>query len=108
MSKVSDVTAQTFDEDVLQASTPVLVDFWAEWCGPCKMIGPAVDAIAEEYAGKLEVRKVNIDKEAGIAAKYSIMSIPTLVLFKGGQAVEQIVGAQPKQSIMAKVLPHLT
>ena len=107
MSKAADVTAQDFDKEVLQSDIPVLVDFWAEWCGPCRMIGPSVDAIADEQAGKLKVVKLNIDTEASIAAKYGIMSIPTLVLFNKGQIVEQIVGAMPKQKLEEKITPHL-
>jgi thioredoxin 1 len=108
MSSSAEVTAQNFDEEVLQSDIPALVDFWAEWCGPCRMIAPAVDAIAGEYSGKLKVCKLNVDTEATIAAKYSVMSIPTLILFKGGEVAEQIVGAMPKQKIVEKILPHLT
>ena len=108
MSNAADVTAQDFDKEVLQSDVPVLVDFWAEWCGPCRMIAPSVDAIAGEYAGKLKVLKLNIDKEASTAAKYGVMSIPTLILFKKGQIVEQIVGAMPKQKLEEKITPHLT
>ena len=108
MSSAADVTAQDFDNEVLQSDTPVLVDFWAEWCGPCKMIAPSVDAVAEEYAGKLKVYKLDVDKDATIAAKYGVMSIPTLILFKGGEVVEQIVGTLPKQEIVEKISAHLT
>lgn len=107
MSNAADVTAQDFDKEVLQSDIPVLVDFWAEWCGPCRMIAPAVDAIAGEYAGKLKVLKLNIDKEASVAGKYGVMSIPTLIVFKKGQVAEQIVGALPKQKIEEKITPHL-
>lgn len=106
MSSAADVTAQDFDKEVLQSEIPVMVDFWAEWCGPCRMIAPSVDAIAEEYAGKLKVMKVNVDTDATIASKYGVMSIPTLILFKGGAVVEQIVGALPKQKIIDKILTH--
>ena len=107
MSKALDVTAKDFDAEVLQSEIPVLVDFWAEWCGPCRMIAPSVDAIADEHAGSLKVVKVNIDQEASIAGKYGIMSIPTLILFKGGEVAEQIIGVMPKQKIVEKVEPHL-
>jgi thioredoxin 1 len=107
LSNAADVTAQDFEKEVLQSEIPVLVDFWADWCGPCRMIAPFVDAIAGEYAGKLKVLKLNIDTEAAVASKYGVMSIPTLILFKGGQAAEQIVGALPKQKIEEKITPHL-
>ena len=107
MSNAAEITAQDFEKEVLQSETPVLVDFWAEWCGPCRMIAPFVDAIAGEQAGKLKVLKLNIDKEASVAAKYGVMSIPTLILFKSGQVAEQIVGALPKQKIEEKITPHL-
>ena len=108
MSKAADVTAQDFDKEVLHADIPVLVDFWAEWCGPCRIIASSIDAIAEEHAESLKVRKLNVDKESAIAAKYGIMSIPTLILFKGGQVIEHVVGVLPKQKIVEKILPHLT
>ncbi|HUV05890.1 MAG TPA: thioredoxin [Armatimonadota bacterium] len=106
MSSPAEVTAQNFDKEVLQSEIPVLVDFWAEWCGPCKMIAPSVNAIAEEYAGKLKVLKLDVDTEATVAARYGVMSIPTLILFKGGKVAEQIAGALPKQKIVEKILPH--
>jgi thioredoxin 1 len=108
LSNAAEITAQDFDKEVLESEIPVLVDFWAEWCGPCKMIAPAVDAIAGEYAGKLKVLKLDIDKEASVAAKYGVMSIPTLIVFKKGQVAEQIVGAMPKQKIEEKITPHLS
>ena len=108
MSSAAEVTAQDFDKEVLQSDIPVLVDFWAEWCGPCKMIGPSVDAVAEEYAGRLKVLKLNVDTEASIAAKYAIMSIPTLIVFKNGEVAEQMVGALPKREMEEKLSPHLT
>lgn len=107
MSKAAAVTAQDFDKEVLQSDVPVLVDFWAVWCGPCRMIAPFVDDISEEFAGKLKVLKVDMDSESSIGAKYGIMSIPTLILFKGGNVAEQIVGALPKQKIIEKITPHL-
>lgn len=107
MSSAAEVTTQDFESEVLKSNVPVLVDFWAEWCGPCRMIAPIVDQISQENEGRLKVRKLNVDKESTIAAKYGIMSIPTLILFKGGSVAEQIVGAQPKEKILEKVKAHL-
>ena len=104
---VLEVTDKNFETEVLKSDLPVLVDFWAEWCGPCKVIGPIVSEIAEELSGKLKVAKVNVDDAQDLAGKFNIMSIPTLLLFKGGKAVEQIVGAVPKDQILAKVNPQL-
>jgi thioredoxin 1 len=101
------VNNQNFEQEVLKSEVPVLVDFWAPWCGPCRMIAPHVDAIAAELTGKLKVVKLNTDEAADVAGRYGIMSIPTLMVFKGGQVVEQMVGAQQKAQILAKVTPHL-
>jgi thioredoxin 1 len=96
-----------WDTDVLASDTPVLVDFWAEWCGPCRMMGPAVDAVAEENAGKVKVGKLNVDENPGSAMRYNIRGIPTLLLFKGGQIVEQRVGATGKADIQKMIDSHL-
>lgn len=95
------VTAAEFDTKVLQSEVPVLVDFWAEWCGPCKAIAPHIEALAQEYAGRVKVYKVNVDQDQEIAIRYGIMNIPTLLLFKNGQVVDHLVGAEPKQRIAA-------
>ncbi|MGE3182323.1 MAG: thioredoxin [Phycisphaerae bacterium] len=87
-----------FDSEVLNASGPVVVDFWAEWCGPCRALGPVIDELADDYAGKVKIGKLDIDKAQGIAARYNVMSIPTVIIFESGEAVEKINGAQPKQS----------
>jgi thioredoxin 1 len=103
MSQAVAVTTGDFESQVLQSSVPVLIDFWAVWCGPCKMIAPHVDAVASEYEGRVKVLKVNVDEEPEIAGKYGIMSIPTLLFFKGGKVVDQVVGAVPKSTITSKL-----
>ena len=102
-----DFTDATFDKDVLNSDVPVLVDFWAEWCGPCRMMTPTVDAIANDYAGKVKVGKVNVDENGGTAMRYNVRGIPTLLLFKGGQIVEQKVGAVGKPELQKMIEAHL-
>ncbi|PIV57164.1 thioredoxin [Candidatus Desantisbacteria bacterium CG_4_10_14_0_8_um_filter_48_22] len=101
------VTDENFKAEVLDAKIPVLVDFWAEWCMPCKMIAPTVEAIAKEYEGKLKVCKLNVDDAPVTATQYSVMSIPTLLLFKNGKVVDKTVGVVPKAAIDAKLKPLL-
>lgn len=98
---------QTFTQDVLQSSTPVLVDYWAEWCGPCRAIAPVVENIAERYSGKLKVGKLNVDQNPGITAQYNIRSIPTLILFKNGQPAAMQVGSVSATQLSAFVEQHL-
>jgi thioredoxin 1 len=101
------VTDTTFEEEVLKSEIPVLVDFWAEWCGPCRMIGPIVEELGKEYEGKLKVAKVDVQNNNDIASKYGIMSIPALLFFKNGEVVDQIIGAVPKKAVedrLTKVL----
>lgn len=100
-------TDANFDRDVLQSEIPVLVDFWATWCAPCKAIAPLVDAVADEYAGKVKVGKVNVDENQATPAKFNVRGIPTLILFKGGAVVEQIVGAVPKSQLDAMIAKAL-
>ena len=93
------VSDATFDAEVRQSAIPVVVDFWAEWCGPCKMIAPALDEIAGKLAGKVKIVKLNVDENPTIAAKFGVMSVPTLMVFKGGKLVDRKVGAHPKQKL---------
>jgi thioredoxin 1 len=105
--KPTELTETNFDQEVLKADIPVLVDFWAVWCGPCKMIAPIVEELAAEYEGKLKIGKVDVDSNQQIAMQFGIRSIPTLLVFKGGKVVEQIVGAAPKKALVDKLSKHL-
>ena len=107
MAKPSVVTDMTFDGEVLKSNVPVLVDFWAIWCGPCRMIAPIVDDIASEYDGKIRVMKLDVDENQTTAMNYGVMGIPTLILFKDGKAVERITGYMPKERLLSRLLPHL-
>lgn len=98
MSK--DVTAATFESEVLKSDIPVLVDFWAEWCGPCRMVSPILDQIGEEYAGKIQIVKVNVDHEPQLAAQYEITGIPAMKVFQNGKIVREMVGAKPKHALL--------
>ncbi len=100
-------TDSNFNAEVLQSDKPVLVDFWAVWCGPCRMVGPIVDQLADDYVGRVKIGKVDVDANQAIAGNYGISSIPTLMVFKGGQVVEQVLGARPKQQIQALLDKHV-
>ena len=104
---VQEFNDDNFQSEVLQSSEPVLVDFWAPWCGPCKMLAPTIDEIAGDYDGKVKVGKVNTDNARQVAVDYKIQSIPTLMLFKDGQVVETTMGAQPKQMISSMIDKHV-
>jgi thioredoxin 1 len=101
------LTESTFDEEIKSAEAPVLVDFWAEWCGPCKMVAPILDEIAAGSDGKLKLAKVNIDDFPGLASRFDVMSIPTMILFKDGEAQARIVGAKPKGALLQELQPYL-
>jgi thioredoxin 1 len=105
--KVMAFTDANFDREVLQSDTPVLVDFWATWCAPCKAIGPLIDAIADEYADKVKVGKVNVDENQATPSKYGVRGIPTIILFKGGAVLDQVVGAVPKSQLDALIAKAL-
>ena len=99
----SKVTTASFDADVLMSSTPVLVDFWAEWCGPCRAVGPILEEISDEHGAKLKIVKLNTDEESAIAMKYGITSIPSMYVFVNGEVVKQIVGAKPKPALLKEL-----
>ena len=103
MAKPKEVTDATFEQEVLKAPRPVLVDFWAPWCGPCRMVAPIVEELAEEYDGKVNFVKLNTDDNPVIASRYDIRSIPTLLVFRGGQAVGQIIGFRPKSDLRRRL-----
>ena len=105
---VPQVTDSSFDKDVLHSDIPVLVDFWAPWCGPCRMVAPVVSEIAQQYEGQVKVVKLNTDENPNTASKYGIRSIPTLMIFKGGQRVDMVVGAVPKTTLASTLEKHLS
>ncbi len=103
MSEDMNITEEEFDGVIQKSDIPVLVDFWAEWCGPCKLLTPVIDELAAEYSGKIKIAKVNVDQQANLAARYGIRSIPTIIIFKGGEVAEQMVGMQAKEALKAKL-----
>jgi thioredoxin 1 len=107
MANAIEITDASFDKEVISSPIPVLVDFWAVWCGPCKLIAPVVEQIATEYSGKIKVGKVDLDQFKQAATKYGIRSIPTLMIFKEGRVVEQIIGTISKNLLMEKIETHL-
>jgi len=104
---ITTLTDATFDETVSSSDVPVLVDFWAEWCGPCKVIAPILEEIATEQAGRVKIAKINIDENLDVTRRFEVMSIPTLLLFKDGEAVQRLIGAKPKGQLLQEISAHL-
>ncbi len=107
MSSITAVTEATFNQEVLESEVPVLVDFWAPWCGPCRMVAPVVDEVATEYEGQVKVVKLNTDENPTVASRYGIRSIPTLIVFKGGRQVDTVVGAVPKTTLIKTLTQYM-
>ncbi len=108
MAKPVHITDDTFEKEVLESDIPVLADFWAEWCGPCRTIAPVLEEIAQEYDGRLKIAKVDVDENQATPARFGIQGIPTLILFKNGEPVERLVGAMPKEQLLSQLRPHLS
>jgi thioredoxin 1 len=107
INKISHITDGTFDEEILKNDVPVLADFWAEWCGPCRTIAPVLEEIAQEFHGRLKVAKINVDENPEAPVRFGIQGIPTLILFKDGEPVERLVGAMPKDRLLSHIRLHL-
>lgn len=107
MAKPSPVTDQTFEQEVLRSEQPVLVDFWAAWCGPCRMVAPVLEQIAEEKSERLRIAKLDVDANPITAGRYGVRAIPSMILFKGGKEVERLVGYMPKERLLQQISPHL-
>ncbi|HEX4832393.1 MAG TPA: thioredoxin [Trebonia sp.] len=107
MGATKAVTDETFDAEVLKNDKPVIVDYWAEWCGPCRQVAPVLEEIAKEYAGKIDVVKLNIDENPTVSARYKIMAIPTMSVFQNGEIVKQIVGAKPKAALLRELAEYI-
>lgn len=106
-ANVLTITSENFESEVINSSQPVLVDFWAAWCGPCRMVSPVVDQLADDFAGRAKIGKVNVDEQNELAGKFRIMSIPTILIFKNGEVVEKIIGARSKEEYASAIEKHI-
>ncbi|MBD3167947.1 MAG: thioredoxin [candidate division Zixibacteria bacterium] len=107
MANIQEITDANFEQEVLKADLPVVIDFWAEWCGPCRMVAPIVEELSEEYNGKVKFGKLDVDANSNTPAKFGIRSIPTLLIFKGGEEVGRLIGAKPKGQLVKELEPHI-